>query len=111
MDTELANDRTYLAWFRTGLALFGLGFIVAKIALIAGPDTAQIDDRDLYSAAGVIIVCLGAALILVGHVQHTRFRHAIPRDPSVPRALWPRHVTASAMVGALLLAALIVVST
>jgi putative membrane protein len=111
MDTQLANDRTYLAWFRTGLALFGLGFIVAKIALIAGPDTAQIDDRDLYSAAGVVIVFLGAALILVGHLQHTRVRHAVPLDPSLPEAHWPRPVTGTAMIGAAFLAALIVVST
>ena len=34
MDTELANDRTFLAWLRTGIALFGLGFVVAKVALM-----------------------------------------------------------------------------
>jgi putative membrane protein len=111
MDTELANDRTYLAWLRTGIALFGLGFVVSKIALIAGVDTAELDNRDLYSAAGVVIVLLGAALVLVGHFQHTRIRHALPLDPSVPRAQWPRPVTATAMVGAVLMSALIVVST
>jgi putative membrane protein len=111
MDTELANDRTYLAWLRTGIALFGLGFVVSKIALIAGVDTAQVDDRDLYSAAGVVIVLLGAAVVLVGHFQHTHIRHALPVDPSVPRAHWPRPVTATAIVGAVLLSVLIVVST
>jgi putative membrane protein len=111
MDTELANDRTYLAWLRTGIALFGLGFVVSKIALIAGVDTAQVDDRDLYSAAGVVIVLLGAALVAVGHVQHTLVRHALPDDPSVPRTRWPRAVTGSTMAGAVLLSILIVVST
>jgi putative membrane protein len=111
MDTELANDRTYLAWLRTGIALFGLGFVVSKVALIAGVDTAQIDDRDLYSAAGVVIVLLGAGLVVVGHFHHTHTLHALPPDPSVPRASWPRAVTATAIVGAVLLSALIVVST
>ncbi len=33
MGDELANDRTFLAWLRTGIALFGLGFVVAKVLL------------------------------------------------------------------------------
>jgi uncharacterized membrane protein YidH (DUF202 family) len=111
MDTELANDRTYLAWLRNGIVLFGLGFAVAKIALITSGHTAMIDKRDLYSAAGVVIVLMGAALILVGHLQHTHVRHALPVDPAVPRVHWPRPVTATAMVASVLMCALIVVST
>ena len=37
MNDELANDRTFLAWLRTGIACFGLGFVVAKVALIINP--------------------------------------------------------------------------
>jgi uncharacterized membrane protein YidH (DUF202 family) len=29
-DDELANDRTFLAWLRTSLALIGLSFVVAS---------------------------------------------------------------------------------
>ena len=36
-DSELANDRTFLARLRTGIALMGLGFVVAKVALIVQP--------------------------------------------------------------------------
>ena len=36
-DTELANDRTFLAWLRTSIATMGLGFVVAKVALIVQP--------------------------------------------------------------------------
>ena len=31
MGDELANDRTFLAWLRTGIALFGLGFVVSNL--------------------------------------------------------------------------------
>ncbi|MBY9076827.1 DUF202 domain-containing protein [Nocardioides sp. WL0053] len=31
---ELANDRSLLTWLRTGIALFRLGFVVAKVALL-----------------------------------------------------------------------------
>ena len=30
---HLANERTYLAWLRTGIATIGLGFVVAKFGL------------------------------------------------------------------------------
>jgi putative membrane protein len=64
MGDELANDRTYLAWLRTGIALFGLGFVVAKVALIVQPDPKVLSDRGLYSGVGVLIVLSGAMLIV-----------------------------------------------
>ena len=69
MDSELANDRTFLAWLRTGIALFGLGFVVAKVALIVQPDATHLENKNLYSAVGVLIVLSGAALV-VGYLQH-----------------------------------------
>ena len=65
-DSQLANDRTFLAWLRTGIALFGLGFVVAKVALIVQPDKTGVSDQDLYSGVGVLTVLSGAALIVVG---------------------------------------------
>ena len=54
MDTELANDRTFLAWLRTGIALFGLGFVVAKVALIIEPEASGVSDERLYTGGGVL---------------------------------------------------------
>jgi inner membrane protein YidH len=33
---HLANERTYLAWLRTGMALLGLGFVVARLRIELG---------------------------------------------------------------------------
>ncbi|MFP3204536.1 MAG: DUF202 domain-containing protein [Metallosphaera yellowstonensis] len=30
---HMANERTFLAWVRTGIALIGFGFVIAKFAL------------------------------------------------------------------------------
>jgi len=49
MSDELANDRTFLAWLRTGIALFGLGFVVAKVALIVRPDSTRLSHLGVYS--------------------------------------------------------------
>ena len=70
MNDKLANDRTFLAWLRTGIALFGLGFVVAKAALIIRPDATRLSGRGVYSGVGVLIVLSGAGLIVVGYRQH-----------------------------------------
>jgi putative membrane protein len=111
MDTELANDRTYLAWLRTGIALFGLGFVVAKIAFIVQPDTDGISDENFYSGVGVVTVLSGAALIVVGYLQHSRLSSLLKRDEEARRPRWPLAITAAAVTGSLLLSALILLST
>jgi putative membrane protein len=109
MDSELANDRTFLAWLRTGIALFGLGFVVAKVALIVQPDATRLENKDLYSAVGVLIVLSGAALVVVGHLQHAHVWRLLDRRRQAPR--WPRTITVIALVGSLVLSVLIIVST
>ena len=111
MADDLANDRTFLAWLRTGIALFGLGFVVAKVALIVQPDTQGVSDKALYSGVGVVIVLCGAALIAVGYLQHVGVAKALKHDENKPRPRWPMTITGVAVLGSVLLSFLIVVST
>jgi putative membrane protein len=111
VDTELANDRTFLAWLRTGIALFGLGFVVAKFALIVQPDATGLENKDLYSAVGVLIVLSGAALIVLGHVQHAHVWRLLDHRGEAPQPRWPLAMTVIAFVGSAVLSALIVVSS
>ena len=69
-DDELANDRTFLAWLRTGIALMGLGFVVAKVALIVQPTNKTASNQALYAAVGILIVLCGGAVVVVGYLQH-----------------------------------------
>lgn len=66
---ELANDRSFLAWRRTVIALFRLGFVVSKVALLVQPDAANVSDKGLYSGVGLLVLA-GAALVEVGYLQH-----------------------------------------
>ena len=54
-DSELANDRTFLAWLRTGIAVMGLGFVVAKVALIVQPTGEAASNEWLYAVVGIMI--------------------------------------------------------
>jgi inner membrane protein YidH len=67
-DDDLANDRTFLAWLRTDIAVMGLGFVVAKVALIVQPTNEAASDQDLYAVAGILIVLCGGVLVVVGYL-------------------------------------------
>ncbi|MET0421845.1 MAG: DUF202 domain-containing protein [Acidimicrobiia bacterium] len=109
--SDLANDRTFLAWLRTGIALFGLGFVVAKVALIVAPDASTLSDENLYTGMGVVLVLCGAALVALGLWLHISVARDVDEGQTRPLELWPRVITAVALAGALLLSALIIVTT
>ena len=54
--TRLANERTYLAWWRTGLAAFAVSLGAGRLvpAIAGGPQA-------LYSIVGVIFACSGCS--------------------------------------------------
>jgi uncharacterized membrane protein YidH (DUF202 family) len=110
-DSELANDRTFLAWLRTGIALFGLGFVVSKVALIVKQGTGGVSDQALYSGVGVLLVLCGGALVLFGSAQHANLAKVLRGDDPVAPPRWPRTITAGAAACAVLLSALIIVTT
>jgi putative membrane protein len=111
LNDELANDRTYLAWLRTGIALFGLGFVVAKIAYLINTEPSGLSERDFYTIVGVIIVLCGAGIVLVGFWQHRVVIKSIARSDDAPQPRWTVTISFVAVAASLLLSALIVVSS
>jgi putative membrane protein len=59
--TRLANERTYLAWWRTGLAAFAVSLGAGRLvpAVAGGP-------QGLYSVLGVLFGVIGIMLIAYG---------------------------------------------
>jgi putative membrane protein len=72
--THLANERTFLAWLRTGLGLIVLGLAAAQFIEV---------DRDLVpglraiSDFAAILIVSGALLVLVGSTRYFRGRNQI----------------------------------
>jgi putative membrane protein len=71
----LANERTLLAWARTGVAIMGLGFVVARFGLVirelAGVGAQQLL-RGVSSAFGVALVLCGALLLVLAYWRYRR---------------------------------------
>ena len=110
-DNELANDRTFLAWLRTGIAVMGLGFVVAKVALIVQPSNATVSNQGLYAAVVIVIVVCGGALVVVVYLQHKTVLDLLRAEEVEPRPRWPIAITATAVAGSLVLSVLIALST
>lgn len=61
---HMANERTYLAWVRTGIAVIALGFVVAKFQLLISElfPSAPSSSVHLSLIIGVILVAMGGLL-------------------------------------------------
>jgi len=79
---HLANERTYLAWVRTGITVIALGFVVAKFGLIVRElaPSASIPSYGFSSIIGVALVVAGGMMQLLAlkrfRVNQVRIRAA-----------------------------------
>lgn len=79
-----ASERTLLAWVRTGLAIIGLGYVVARFGLFlrimaheAG-QTATISQAPISRLIGVAFVVVGAVSVIMASIQHRTFISNLP---------------------------------
>ena len=59
-----AAERTLLAWVRTSLALFGLGFVMARLVMTV--DAGRASDHSMPHVAGLASIVLGVVFVFVG---------------------------------------------
>lgn len=60
---HLANERTYLAWVRTSIAIIGLGFLTA--GLIYRSDVLDTTSHVLATIGGIGAVLMGGTLLVL----------------------------------------------
>jgi putative membrane protein len=71
VNEHLANDRTYLAWIRTGVSMMGLGVVIAKLRYIMGPSYPvssgllhAVHIGLLFAIVGVVTIILSVVFFL-----------------------------------------------
>lgn len=73
---HLANERTFLAWIRTAIALMGFGFVIVKFAVFVRQASLLLGEKATlipksYSAQiGVGMVVFGAIAAALGYVSY-----------------------------------------
>ena len=75
---QAANERTFLAWVRTAIAIMAFGFVVAKFDLflrIAGASVASNnalgvgDHQFVGDIAGLLLIVLGAVMMVLAVIR------------------------------------------
>lgn len=111
-----ANERTYLAWIRTAIAVMAFGFLIEKFDLFietlrfsAGINhTPPI--REITEMVGVGLFCMGILLIVLATWRFFAYKRHIEAEEDFPYGLKYTNLVLSilmVMVGGVLLAYLV----
>ena len=86
-----SNERTFLAWVRTSIAVMAFGFIVEKFHLfleLAAPSlagrTLSLPGQKLGNVAGLALIVLGTAMVAIASypLSHHREEYRQRRCPT-----------------------------
>jgi len=90
-----ANERTFLAWVRTAIAVMAFGFLIAKFdlflqitarSLSGGRPTTRIPASGFGGAVGVVLILAGTLMVVLAAVRFVRTSQAIDSaDPTTDR--------------------------
>jgi putative membrane protein len=86
----LAAERTFLAWIRTGLALMGFGFVVARFGLFLREISMTTHAHPLESTgvslwAGTALLLVGVLVNLAASIHHVSLIGRLNRGDQVGR--------------------------
>lgn len=105
----LAAERTLLSWVRTGLAMMGFGFVVARLGLflhelgaIRGAPPPADSGRSAWIGAG--IAALGAIVLLTAALRHVRLMRQLAAGGPYRPTVWSQGVIVSLVLAVLGLA-------
>jgi putative membrane protein len=115
---RLAAERTLLAWIRTGLAMMGFGFVVARFGLFLRELAAEREQQPAHSTGlslwiGTALVVLGVVVTVLAAAQHRMILARLEREAPEVLPRWSLGLVVAlvlAAVGIVMVAYLLAVS-
>lgn len=88
---HLANERTFLAWLRTGLSTIAFGFVVERFGLLLRElglknEYSSIIPVHFSSFFGISLTLLGVLMMVVALLSFLRVRRSIDEEQFHPHA-------------------------
>jgi len=99
-----ANERTFLAWIRTSIAIMAFGFLVEKFTIFINIASVSLKRVPVYnerSAAqlGIALVLLGTAMIVVAAIRFLLLEKEIDStEQGTSPSIWPDVLLAALLV-------------
>jgi putative membrane protein len=88
-----ANERTFLAWVRTAIAVMAFGFIIERFdlfLLIAAPQlgtrSLAVHGQRFANIAGLAFIALGVTMVVIAAVRFLKTSKAIDSDKEIVRS-------------------------
>jgi putative membrane protein len=106
---HLANERTFLAWIRTSIALMGFGFVVVKFSLfvrqlsLAVTGHAITPPTGFSGLIGLCLVAVGALTALIGYLRFNRIEKQLLSGAFYPQSRLLMVLTVGVIFASLLL--------
>jgi putative membrane protein len=76
---HLANERTYLAWLRTGMAMMGFGVVIAKLRYLFLPEASTPPTASIVhvSNIGFLFAVIGLLIIMIAGCRYVVVQNQI----------------------------------
>jgi putative membrane protein len=81
----LANERTYLAWIRTAIAMMGFGVVIVRLRAFRAPLLPQ---PATGWKLGLLFALVGLLTVLLSTQHYFAVRHDIEKDTYEPTDRW-----------------------
>lgn len=106
---HLANERTFLAWVRTSIALMGFGFVVVKFSIFVRQLSLVVTGHPIIPARGfsgvigMAMVAIGALTALTGYLRYQRIEKQLLNQAFYPTSKLLLVLTIGIIMSSLLL--------
>lgn len=106
---HLANERTFLAWIRTSIALIGFGFVIVKFALFVSQISIVMGGKEVppgkgHSATiGVVMVAFGALMATLSYFRYRQIEKRLNSGKFYASPLLAVIVTVSIIIASILM--------
>ena len=106
---HLANERTFLAWVRTSIALMGFGFVIVKFAVFIRQmgflmqDAPEMPDQKFSAFIGMLMILIGAFLAVAAYFNYRQTENQIRTQTFSSRSMLILNVTILLVVAGVLM--------
>ncbi len=99
-----ANERTYLAWIRTSIAIMAFGFLIEKFDLFISYLGKAVGDEKNYQSSlsaeivGMGLFLVGILIVITATVRFFTYKKSIESDKSIPYSVKKTNILLSSLI-------------